>query len=73
MMVTEHSAERITEKIRGVLHLPMQHTDHRGLVRFDDPYDTRYSSLRDKIENQAGGALGEVHKRPQHIEGQQPD
>lgn len=33
-MVTKSSAERISEYVRDIDHLP-SHSDHRGLVRFE--------------------------------------
>ena len=68
MMVTEFSAERISDTIRDVNHLPMEHTDHRELVRFENPEEARFRSLKDKIKTQAAKAPGEVRKRLRHIE-----
>jgi hypothetical protein len=70
MMVTEQSAERIDHTIRDVEHLPMSHTNHRGLVRFDHADDPRYISLQDKIQRQVEKALEVVKRRFYHIQGQ---
>lgn len=43
-MVTKDSAERISNCVRDIDHLPSA-TDHRGLVRFDHSRDDRYISV----------------------------
>lgn len=48
-MVTRNSAERISDRIRDIDHLPSG-TDHRGLVRFEHSHGTRYVSLIEKIK-----------------------
>jgi hypothetical protein len=70
IMVTEMSAGRISSTIRNVEHLPMPKTNHRDLVRFDNAYDKRYKSLKDKIKTQTDKAPDEVQKRFSHEEGQ---
>jgi len=70
MMVTERSAERIGHTIRDDGHLPMAHTNHRGLVRFDHADDPRYISLQDKIQRQTERAPEVVRRRYAHIQGQ---
>jgi hypothetical protein len=69
IMVTQMSAERIGSTIRNIEHLPMSKTNHRDLVRFDNAYDERYKSLKDKIKTQAEKAPDEVRKRFSHEEG----
>ena len=54
-MVTKHSAERISDRVRDIDHLP-SNTDHRGLVRFDHARDARYLSLIRKIQETAAHA-----------------
>jgi hypothetical protein len=70
IMVTQMSAERIGPTVRNVQHLPMPRTNHRDLVRFDNAYDERYKSLKDKIKTQTEKAPDEVQKRFCHEEGQ---
>jgi hypothetical protein len=70
MMVTEQSAGRISHIIRDAEHLPMPHTNHRGLVRFDHADDLRYTSLEDKIQRQAEKAPEVVRRRFHRIQGQ---
>jgi hypothetical protein len=69
IMVTQISAERIGSTVRNVEHLPMPKTNHRDLVRFDNAFDERYKSLKDKIKNQTHKAPEEVRKRFSHEEG----
>jgi hypothetical protein len=70
MMVTLHSAGRISHLPRDAEHLPMPHTDHRRLVRFDHADDPRYIPLQDKIQRQAARASEVVRRRFYHIQGQ---
>jgi hypothetical protein len=48
-MVTRNSAERISDRVRDVDHLPSE-ADHRGLVRFDHSHDDRYVSVIEKLK-----------------------
>jgi hypothetical protein len=73
MMVTLHSAERISHLVRDAEHLPMPHTNHRELVRFNHANDPRYISLQDKIQRQAEKAPEVVRRRFCHIQGQLDD
>lgn len=54
-MVTKGSAERISNHIRDIDHLPSE-ADHRGLVRFEHPRDPKYMSVIDKIKSMAAQA-----------------
>jgi hypothetical protein len=69
MMVTLHSAERISHLVRDAEHLSMPHTNHRGLVRFNHADDPRYISLQNKIQRQVEKAPEVVRRRFYHIQG----
>jgi len=49
LMVTKQSAERISNQVRVLDHLPSE-SDHRGLVRFDHAHDSKYISLVESIK-----------------------
>lgn len=48
-MVTQHSATFISNHVGEIDH-HASFADHRDLVRFDNPFDTRYVSLIDKLK-----------------------
>jgi len=54
-MVTKNSAERISNYVRDIDHLPSA-SDHRGLVRFDHSRDDRYVSVIETIKEIAARA-----------------
>lgn len=62
IMVTKDSAERIGDSIRDFDHLPSC-SDHRGLVRFDDPKDARYLSVINKLKAIANPASEDIGER----------
>jgi hypothetical protein len=48
-MVARNSAERIGHLVRDIEHLPSE-SDHRGLVRFENSLDWRYTSMIEKLK-----------------------
>lgn len=48
LLVSKNSAERISNHVRDVNHLPSS-TNHRDLVRFDHIHDDRYNSVINSI------------------------
>lgn len=52
LMVTQSSAERISNLVRDIEHLP-SYADHRGLVRFEHAQDSRYESMKAQLQQMA--------------------
>lgn len=65
LIVTKHSAERISDRVRDIDHLP-SHSDHHGLVRFAHNQEDRYLSVIGKLQGMVSEASVTAPMRASH-------